>query len=80
LFASSGAGHGFLIGEMPAGVFNVYKTNPVGPKNAAVTDIDKADFYQRAIDWNQGFRSRLAQAEDRDRFLIYGTGMQSLLK
>ena len=43
LFASSGTGHGFLIGEIPAGVFNVYKTNPVGPKNAAVTEIDKAD-------------------------------------
>lgn len=30
LFPGTGDGHGFLIGEMPAGVFNVYKTNPVG--------------------------------------------------
>ena len=29
LFPGTGDGHGFLIGEMPAGVFNVYKTNPV---------------------------------------------------
>jgi hypothetical protein len=29
LFPGTGDGHGFLVGEMPAGVFNVYKTNPV---------------------------------------------------
>ncbi len=44
LLASSGTGHGFLIGEMPAGVFSVYKTNPVtDPKNAAATKIDIDD-------------------------------------
>ncbi|MCK9621372.1 MAG: DUF4157 domain-containing protein [Methylobacter sp.] len=43
LFKSSGAGHGFLIGEMPVGVYNVYKTNPVSSDNAAVTEIDKSD-------------------------------------
>ncbi|MEV0682009.1 hypothetical protein AB0I60_36350 [Actinosynnema sp. NPDC050436] len=29
LFPSSGTGHGFVIVEQPAGVFNVAKTNPV---------------------------------------------------
>lgn len=43
LFKSSGAGHGFLIGQMPVGVYNVYKTNPVSSDNAAVTEIDKSD-------------------------------------
>jgi hypothetical protein len=44
LLASSGTGHGFLIGEMPAGVFSVYKTNPVtDKKNAGATKIDKGD-------------------------------------
>lgn len=43
LFRSSGIGHGFLVGENPAGVFSVFKTNPVGAKNAGVTDIDSSD-------------------------------------
>ena len=29
LFGSTGVGHGFVIAEMPAGMFNVAKTNPV---------------------------------------------------
>lgn len=45
LLASSGTGHGFLIGEMPSGVFSVYKTTPVTDKqNAAATKIDSGDF------------------------------------
>jgi hypothetical protein len=44
LLASSGTGHGFLLGEMPPGVFTVYKTNPVTDKNnARATKIDKGD-------------------------------------
>jgi hypothetical protein len=43
LFRSSGVGHGFLVGENPAGVFSVFKTNPVGAANAGVNDIDSAD-------------------------------------
>ena len=44
LLASSGTGHGFLVGEMPAGVFSVYKTNPVTDEaNARATKIDKGD-------------------------------------
>jgi len=44
LLASSGTGHGFLVGEMPAGVFSVYKTNPVTDKdNVRATKIDTGD-------------------------------------
>lgn len=43
LFPSSGNGHGFLVGEMPAGVFNVWKTNPVSADNMAASKIDASD-------------------------------------
>ncbi|HJQ67522.1 MAG TPA: DUF4157 domain-containing protein, partial [Blastocatellia bacterium] len=43
LFPSTGNGHGFLVGEMPAGVFNVWKTNPVSTDNLAATEIDRGD-------------------------------------
>ena len=35
--------HGGVIVELPEGVFNVYKTNPVRPPNMSETDIDDGD-------------------------------------
>ena len=55
LFTASGSGHGFLIGEAPAGVFSVYKTNPVGVKNVAVSEIDKADSINGLLSGNGPF-------------------------
>jgi uncharacterized protein DUF4157 len=43
LFPGTGNGHGFLVGEMPAGVFNVWKTTPVSSSNMSVSGLDTAD-------------------------------------
>lgn len=42
-YLGSGSGHGALVVEMPQGVFNLYKTNPVSDANVTETSIDASD-------------------------------------
>jgi len=42
-YLGSGSGHGALVVELPQGVFNLYKTNPVSDANVSETSIDVSD-------------------------------------